>query len=151
MDKLARHEWQSMLRWFRILLVPVAALAAVALMSPAMAADGEQVYLVMQIKFKPGKAPEALSIIRDHFQRVDKRIGRKVLPFDFVTGEWDHIVFFPYDLARGDTVPSGEEWMKALAAQEGGMEQAQALWQKVWDLMAYSKTEIARLPRPFAP
>lgn len=151
MDKIVRHEWQSMPQWLRILLVSVAALAAVAMTSPAIGADGEQVDLVMQIKFKPGKAPEALSIIREHFQSVDKRIGRKVLPFDFVTGEWDHVVFFPYDLARGDTVPSGEAWMKALAAQEGGMEQAQALWQKVWELMAYSKTEIARLPRAFAP
>lgn len=151
MNTVVRHEWQCMLRWFRILLVPMAALAAVAVTSPAMAAEGEQVYLVMQIKFKPGKAPEALSIIHEHFQSVDKRIGRKVLPFDFTTGEWDHVVYFPYDLARGDTIPSRETWMKALAAQEGGMEQAQALWQKVLDLMAYSKMEIARLPRDFAP
>lgn len=151
MDKVARNRGQHMSRWFRLFLVPIAALAAVAVMSPAIGADAEQVYLVMQIKFKPGKAPEAMTIIHEHFQTVDRRIGRKVLPFDFVTGEWDHVVYFPYDLARGDTIPSGEQWMKALAAQEGSMEQAQKLWQQVWDLMAYSKTEIARLPRAFAP
>jgi len=45
MNNVVRHEWQCMLRWFRILLVPMAALAAVAVTPPAMAAEGEQVYL----------------------------------------------------------------------------------------------------------
>jgi hypothetical protein len=50
-----------------------------------------------------------------------------------------------------DTIPSGAEWMKALAAQEGGMEQAQNLFQSYLDLVANSKTEIARLPLAWAP
>jgi hypothetical protein len=127
-------------------------LVATAIVSPqAIGADDDKVYLVTYAKFKPGKAPLALQIIRERFQPVDKRIGRRVLPFDYVTGDWDHIVYFPFDLARMDTIPSGDEWMKALAAQEGGMEQAQQLWQDFWDLVAHSKTEIARLPRTFAP
>ena len=151
MARLVTQEWQSMLRWCRILLVPVVALAASALTSPAIGADGGQVYLVIQVKFKPGKAPEALKIVHERFHMVDKKIGRKVLPFDFVTGEWDHVVYFPYDLARGDTIPSGKQWMEALAAQEGSMGEAERLYQELWDLVAYSKTEIARLPRAFAP
>ena len=86
MDRLVTQEWQSMLRWFRILLVPVVALAATALTSPAIGADGGQVYFVIQVKFKPGKAPEALKIVHERFHKVDKKIGREVLPFDFVTG-----------------------------------------------------------------
>jgi hypothetical protein len=137
----------------RALLGVLSLLAAVAVTvpSPALGADTDKVYLVAYAKFKSGKAPEALKIIRDHFQKVDKSIGRRVIPFDYVTGEWDHVVYFPFDTARMDTVPSGSEWMKALAAQEGGMDQAQKLFQSYLDLVATSKTEIARLPAAWAP
>jgi len=116
--------------------------------SSAFAADVEQTYLVLYAKFKPGKAPEALKIIHEHFWPVDKRVGRKAIPFDLMTGEWDHVVYFPYDMARMDTIPSAAEWWKALAEQEGGAEQAQKLFQSFVDLQANSKSEIAKSPGP---
>jgi hypothetical protein len=116
------------------------------MLASAFAADGDQVYLVLYAKFKPGKAPEALKIIRDHFFAVDKKIGRKTIPFDFVTGDWDHIVYFPYDAARMDTIPSNAEWWKTLAELEGGPEQAQKIFQRFMDLHANSKFEIAKSP-----
>src|SRR5689334_23145736 len=82
------------------------------MLSSAIAADGDQAYLVLYAKFKPGKAPEALKIIREHFFPVDKKIGRKSIPFDFSTGEWDHVVYFPYDTAKMDTVPGNAVWWK---------------------------------------
>jgi hypothetical protein len=51
------------------------------------------------------------------FLASDKKVGRKAIPFDYSTGEWDHVVFFPYDTARIDTIPSGAEWWKAFAEQ----------------------------------
>jgi len=54
----------------------------------AFAADSEQAYLVLYAKFKPGKAPEALKIIHEHFWPVDKKVGRQAIPFDYTTGEW---------------------------------------------------------------
>jgi hypothetical protein len=132
-------------------LVVLLAAAAIGHPSPAQAADTDKVYLVMYAKFKPGKAPEALKIIHDHFHKVDMTIGRRVIPFDYVTGEWDHVVHFPFDTARMDTVPPGAEWMKALAAQEGGMDQAQRLFQSYLDLVETSRTEIARLPATWVP
>jgi hypothetical protein len=47
-----------------------------------------------------------------------------------------------------DTIPSGAEWWKALAEQEGGAEQAQRLFQTFLDLHANSKLEIAKSPGP---
>jgi hypothetical protein len=136
---------------FRAVLGILLLLVTVAVQSSAPGADTDKVYLVAYAKFKAGKAPEALKIIHEHFHEVDKSIGRRVLPFDYVTGEWDHVVYFPFDPARMDTIPSGGEWMKALAAQEGGMEQAQKRFQSYLDLVATSKTEIARLPVTWAP
>jgi hypothetical protein len=116
--------------------------------SSVLAADDQQTYLVAYAKFKPGKAPEALKIIHEHFWPVDRTIGRRAMPFDFSTGEWDHVVYFPYDTARMDTIPPAAEWWKALAIQEGGVEQAQRLFQSFLDLQANSKFEIARSPGP---
>lgn len=83
--------------------------------------------------------------------KVDKTVGRRVIPFDYQTGEWDHVVYFPFDPVQGDTIPSFAEWMKALAAQEGGMEQAQKLLQSYLDLIDTSRNELARLPAAWAP
>lgn len=118
------------------------------ILSSVLAADGEQTYLVAYAKFKPGKAPEAIKIIHEHFWPVDKKVGRQAIPFDYATGEWDHVVYFPYDTARMDTIPPGAEWWKALAQQEGGPEQAQRLFQRYLDLEANSKFEIAKSPGP---
>src|SRR5262245_9641886 len=126
----------------------VVLLLASCIFSSAFAADGEQTYLVYYAKFTPGKAQEALKIIHEHFWPIDRKVGRKAIPFDFVTGEWDHIVYFPYDTARMDTIPSGAEWWKALAEQEGGNEQAQKLFQSFLDLNADSKFELAKSPGP---
>ena len=134
-----------------VALAALLAIAAVSTHTPVRAADTDKVYLVIAAKFKAGKAPEALRIIHEHFHKVDKTVGRRVIPFDYQTGEWDHVVYFPFDPVRGDTIPSFAEWMKALAAQEGGMEQAQKLLQSYFDLIETSRNEIARLPAAWAP
>ena len=127
------------------------ALVAISAQTPVGAADSDKVYLAMAAKFKTGRAPEALKMIREHFHKVDKTVGRRVIAFDYQTGEWDHVVYFPFDPVRWDTVPSWADWMKALAAQEGGMEQAQKLLQSWLDLIDVSRNEIVRLPADMAP
>jgi len=128
-------------------VVAVALLMAV-ILRPAQAADTDKSawYQVVSVKFKPGKTGDALKIIHEHFHKVDKTIGRRVLPFDYQTGEWDHVVYFPFDPSLMDTTPPGAEWWKAFAQQEGGMEQARALFQSYQDMVASSKAELARLP-----
>jgi hypothetical protein len=112
------------------------ALVAFTAQTPVGAADTDKVYLAMS----------ALKMIHEHFHKVDKTVGRRVIPFDYQTGEWDHVVYFPFDPVRWDTIPSWAEWMKALAAQEGGMEQAQKLLQSWLDLIDTSRNEVVRLP-----
>ena len=140
---------------FRTLFIGLVAVSFLTYTIPrsAQAADGGQAswYQAISFKFKAGKAEEALKIIHDHFQKVDKAIGRKVIPFEYLTGEWDHVVYFPLDVARMETIPSNTEWMKALAGQEGGMEQAQKLFGTFLDMVATSKTEIAQLPATWVP
>src|SRR5215470_14840351 len=99
----------------KISFAVVSLLALSSLVVPSYAAEDLQAYLVLYAKFKPGKTPEALKIIHEHFWPVDRKVGRKAIPFDLVTGEWDHVVYFPYDTARMDTIPPGAEWWKALA------------------------------------
>jgi hypothetical protein len=135
----------------RIALAALVAIVACSTHTRVRAADTDKVYLVIAAKFKPGKAPEALNIIHEHFHKVDQTVGRRVIPFDYQTGEWDHVVYFPFDPVRGDTIPSNSEWMKALAAQEGGMEQAQKLLQSYFDLVETERNEIARLPAAWVP
>ena len=52
------------------------------LLPSAFAAD-EQSYLVLYEKFKPGKAPEGIKMIKEHFIPTDKKVGRKVIPRGF--------------------------------------------------------------------
>jgi hypothetical protein len=103
------------------------------------------------VKFKVGKAEEALKVIHEHFEKVDKAIGRKVIPFEYKTGEWDIMVYFPLDTSRMDTIPTWGEWMKALQRQEGGVEQAQKLPQNYMEMVADEKREIAQLPQNWIP
>jgi hypothetical protein len=139
----------------RALLIGLIAvpLLAFTIQRPAQAAEGGQAswYEAVSFKFKTGKAEEALKIIHDHFHKVDKAVGRKAIPFDYRTGEWDHVVYFPLDIVRMETIPSNSEWMKTLASQEGGMEQAQKLFQTFLDMVATTKTEIAQLPAAWVP
>ena len=79
-------------------------------------------------KFKPGKVEDGRSFIYEHFWTVDKVIGRKPLAFDFLTGPWDHVVFFRLEGGLADAEIENTEQMKKWQAefqkQEGGLEKA---------------------------
>jgi hypothetical protein len=104
-------------------------------------------YEVMYVKFKPICARRALEIVYGHFARVDQTVGRRVIPFDFSTGEWDHVVFFPIAMTEEgyDTIPPRSDWWSALSDQEGGREQAETLFGEFLDCIAEGKRELARL------
>lgn len=104
-------------------------------------------YEVRMVKFKPGKAAEALALARAHFRPADQDIGRRTVPFDFASGDWDHVLYTPIALGADgyDTVPPRAAWWQALAAREGGIEAARALFARFLDMIAVSRVEIARL------
>jgi hypothetical protein len=107
-------------------------------------------YQVLYHKFKPGRTAEASQIIYEHFLPVDKAVGRKVIPFDHHTGEWDHLAYFPLEQGPGElewrpfSRPIDKKWWDALVKQEGGPDKAGALMQRFGDTLADTKWEIAR-------
>jgi hypothetical protein len=79
-------------------------------------------------KFKPGKIEEGRDFIYNHFWTVDKAIGRKPLAFDFLTGPWDHLVFFRLEGGLADAeigkTAQVKKWQAEFEKQEGGLEKA---------------------------
>ncbi len=104
-------------------------------------------YLVSFQKYKPGRAAEAHDYINNHFVPVDRKVGRKTIEFNFQSGEWDHIAFFPLSEGYGElewtNSPANAKWWAALAEQEGSAEKAQELFRKFLDTMVVYKREIA--------
>ena len=111
--------------------------------------ENTKYYQANLVKFKAGKADEAYGYIYDHFVPVDKKIGRKIISFDFQSGNWDHVVYFPLEEGPGElgwiTSPTEEKWWVAFAEQEGGVEKAQEMMQKFQATIAASKSEIAHM------
>ncbi len=113
---------------------------------PGRRIEGVAWYTVSYAKFKPGMAEEARKLIYDHFWPVDKEIGREVIPFDHVTGDWDHVVYFPMpggpdELAFRET-ELGRRWFETLARREGGREKAAALDKRFNEMVLHMKTEL---------
>jgi hypothetical protein len=108
--------------------------------------EGVTWYTVSYTKFKPGMADEARKMIYEHFWPVDKEIGREVIPFDHVTGEWDHVVYFPMpggpaELAFRET-PLGKRWQETFFRREGGKDRAEALEKRFDEMVLHHKTEL---------
>jgi hypothetical protein len=113
---------------------------------PAKSIEGVTWYTVSYTKFKPGTADEARKIIYEHFWPVDKEISREVIPFDYVTGEWDHVVYFPMpggpaELAFQET-PLGKRWQETFFRREGGKDKAEALNKRFGEMVLHEKTEL---------
>ena len=111
------------------------------------AIEGVTWYTVTYTKFKPGMADEARKIIHEHFWPVDKEIGREVIPFDYVTGEWDHVVYFPMPGGPGELAfretPLGKRWQETFFRREGGKDKAEALNRRFGEMVLDDKTELA--------
>jgi hypothetical protein len=82
--------------------------------------------------------------------KADKAAGRETINFNFVTGEWDHIVFSPMDGGASGlewrVAPSEEKWYVELAKLAGGAAKVQELDKKFTGMIDHSKTEIVMRP-----
>jgi hypothetical protein len=109
-----------------------------------------QWFQVFYFKFVPGMKERAIAHIAQHFVPVDMAIGRKVMPFDFATGEWDHVVFFPAAIGPGgiDSVPSWQVWQQELAAREGSDAEAEKAFADFFAMVAEHEVELAQLLGP---
>lgn len=138
-------------RFAAIVLATVCLAVASPSSASAQEAAGEpQWYQVFYFKFVPGMKERAIEHIAQHFWPVDMAIGRKVLPFDFVTGEWHHVVYFPAAISPDgiDTVPSFQVFWKELVAREGGEAAADNAFADFFAMVAEHEVQLARLHGP---
>ncbi len=105
-------------------------------------------YSVLRIRFKPGKSEEALKIAYEHFVPGDLAIRRRIINFDFQTGEWDHIVFFPLRQGPAELEwamsPREAAWWAAFANLEGSPEKAKTVFDQMESLVEEYRWDIAR-------
>ena len=101
-------------------------------------------------KFHPGKREEATNVIYRKFWTVEQAVGRKPIPFEFVTGEWDHMVFFRLHggLAEMELKKAVMQanWNRQLEKQEGGPEKAKALHDYHESLVMKSGDGLFKVP-----
>jgi len=112
----------------------------------AVKREGVTYYVASYIKFKPGKANEGRKIIYDHYLAVDQSAGLQTITFDFMTGPWDHVDYFlleegPSALAW-EVSPRDAKWRAAFVEQEGGLEEAQKIWEQFSDLIWERQKDI---------
>lgn len=105
-------------------------------------------FQIQFVKFKPGKEFAANKFIEKHFVPVDVELGRNVVGYDFVFGEWDQLVFFPMqgpsDIGWKMT-PDGEKWFAAFSRRAGGMENAMKLMNEFSAMVAEQESAMVRL------
>ena len=104
-------------------------------------------YSVGFTKFKKGKMERGIEIIQKYYWPVDQKIGRNVMPFDFMTGEWDHIVFFALEDGMSELdwkqSPSNAKWWNGLVKELGSEEKVKEIMTEFDSCVLKSKTEIA--------
>jgi len=108
-------------------------------------------YLALFTKFEPGAWPEAREIIYSHFWPTDHEIGHEVIPFDVLTGEWDHVVFFKMDGGPADLSwrrsPNDVKWDAALAKKLGGQEAMETVMARFQSLVDREQSVVVARPR----
>lgn len=106
-------------------------------------------YKAIEIRWKLGQAREAGQIARQHFRPIDQAMGRGVIVFVHESGRWDETLYFPME-GPGDlawyVTPNDEEWFARLAEQEGGAEEAMAVFMSFVSKIADSNVTIVRRP-----
>lgn len=132
---------------FAALLLALSATPALSQGAPTTnSIDGVAWYTVSYIKFKPGMAEAARKIVYERFWPIDNEIGREVIPFDPVTGEWDHVVYIrmpagPAELAFKET-EQGRRWQEAFVRREGGKDRADALQKTFGEMVLHERIEL---------
>lgn len=141
--------------------LPLAACAAliVLFVPPAFAQEGPRperragmsYYTMVLFDFKPGMEQQAFQFGMEHFAPVSAEAGvPREMAFVGLTGEWDLILFDPLpegpDALAWEVTETGAKWMAALAAREGGMEQARQRFEEFNAMVARSKVELVMRP-----
>ena len=106
-------------------------------------------YVMVFMKFKPGKIYEAEKFIEEHWVPVDEAAERTgIFGYDIVFGTWDSVVFFPLDgpeMLNWKITPQDEKWWVAWVEHAGSMEDSTALFEE-WNALVH-QTEVTLVRR----
>ena len=100
---------------------------------PITQGDDAKYVSVRYVKFKPGERERALEIVSAHFVPAGQSAGTTgpILVNHMQTGKWDVVAIWEMEGGMADLewYRSADDlkWFAALAEQEGGAEQAEAL------------------------
>ncbi len=114
---------------------------------PLTQGDDAVYVTVTFVDYKPGMRADALELIAEHFVPAGKAAGtRGPVAIHFQTGEWDAAFHWRLEGGMADLEwymsPDDVKWMAALAEQEGGKEEAEALLAKYGDMVARSLVSV---------
>ena len=115
---------------------------------PMTQGDDAKYLSVTYVDFKPGQREMAMEIISEHFVPATEKAGTNppMLAIHFQTGKWDAAFIWEMEGGMADLewYRSADDikWFEALAEQEGGAEQAEAVLEKFNGTIANSLTEV---------
>jgi hypothetical protein len=110
--------------------------------------SGYSWHTVIIVDYKPGTEESARQFI-EKFKSASLAAGTAIPVIHwFENGKYDLVVTWNLDKSPSDDkwtwCPEGEDWLKALAAQEGSMEAARKVQEDYQALVASSVTNVAR-------
>ena len=103
---------------------------------------------VVMLDFKSGMESDAMNIINEHFKKAVESAGidgpAKMLRME--TGKWDLLLVWNMDSINDlswEVSPENAKWIKALAEQEGGPQEAMDLLGKYESMIQASTSYLA--------
>lgn len=103
---------------------------------------------VVMLDFKSGMERDAMNIINNHFLKAVENadIEGPAKTFVMETGKWDLMLVWNLDSIADlnwEVSPENEKWIKALAEQEGGSQEAMDLLGKYESMIQSSTSHLA--------
>lgn len=130
-----------------LVLLAGCAPAAVA-QAPGTAEPRVDWYRATYFRYKSDRLTQARQLVREHFWPVDRVLRPELIVFEFETGGWHQVAYFPLHEGPGEMAGSEKDaqWMTLLSERSGGRERAERLLAEWREMIAESKTELVRRP-----
>lgn len=111
--------------------------------------DSLKWYYLVHVQFEPGKMDEAIKIIKEHYTPAAEAAEVNMPKFFLCnSGKWDMVYLYHLDAGiselEWEISPSDAKWYAAFAAQEGGMEAAEKVFEKYDALIKDWDAELVR-------
>ncbi len=109
-------------------------------------------FQVIHLNFKPGHNTDAWAILYAKIGPAVRATGRQFIALDWESGPWDSSIYIRLDDGYGTldyaATPQFLEFRAALAAEEGGEEAGQKLWDEWTSHIDDSSRAVAHMHLP---